>query len=87
MQERDEDVAAHYVGVLKDICLLNYGPVSSSIVLIQCEWVWNGIDIRGNPTYQQNEAKFLLANFQYIMAKHEEPFIFPSQAQHVFFCK
>ncbi len=50
-QMRDENVAIQYVGVLKDIYLLDYGPISSPIVLMRCEWVWNGNDIRGNPTY------------------------------------
>jgi hypothetical protein len=47
--------------------------------------VCNGTNIRGNPIYQQIEAIFLLANFHHIMANHEKPFIFPSQAQQVFF--
>jgi hypothetical protein len=85
MRVHDEDVAIHCVGVLKNIYLLNYGPISNPIILMQCEWVWNGIDIRGNLNYRQDEAKILLANFRYIMANHEEPFIFPSQAQQVFF--
>jgi len=76
MQVRDEDVAIHYDGVLKDICLLNYGLVSSPTILMRCKWVQNGINIKGNLTYWQDEVGFLLANFRYIMAKHEEPFFF-----------
>ncbi len=45
----------------------------------------NGIETRGNSTYQRDEAGFLLANFCYIMVDHEEPFILPSQTQDVFF--
>jgi hypothetical protein len=44
MQVHDEDVAVvHYVGVLKDICLVNYGPISSPIVLVWCEWCGMGL--------------------------------------------
>jgi hypothetical protein len=85
MQVHDEDVDVQYISVLKDIYLLDYDPVSSPIVLMQCEWVQNGIETRGNLTYQRDEAEFLLANFRYIMVDHEEPFIFPSQTQEVFF--
>lgn len=84
MQVHDEDVNVQYVNVLKDIYLLDYDPMSSPIVLMQCEWVQNGIEIRGNLTYQWDEAGFLRANFHYIMVDREEPFIFPSQTQEVF---
>jgi hypothetical protein len=49
MQVRDEDVAIKYVGVLKDIPfkLWSNFKFSSSYG----EWVRNGTNIRGNPTY------------------------------------
>jgi hypothetical protein len=47
--------------------------------------VRNGTNIRGNSIYQWNEVRLLLANFCHIMANYEKPFIFPSQAQQVFF--
>ncbi len=34
----------------------------------------NGIDIKVNPTYKHDEARFLLANSRYLMEDHEEPF-------------
>jgi hypothetical protein len=32
------DVSVNYIGVVKDIFKLNYGPLSSSIVLLRCQW-------------------------------------------------
>jgi len=79
MQVHDEDIVVQYIDVLKDIYVLNYGPISTPIIFMQCEWVRNGTNRRGNSTYQQDEVGILLANFHHIMANHEEPFIFPSQ--------
>jgi hypothetical protein len=52
---------------------------------MQCAWVPNGSDVRGNPTYKQDEVGFLFANFSYMMVEDEKPFIFPTQAQQVFY--
>jgi hypothetical protein len=41
-----------YVETLKEILQLDYGPMTSPIVLFHCNWVKNGIDYRGNPTYK-----------------------------------
>jgi hypothetical protein len=41
-----------YVGILKEILKLDYGPMFSPIVLFCCSWVKNGIDNRGNPIYK-----------------------------------
>jgi hypothetical protein len=64
---------------------LDYGPMSSPIVLFCCSWMKNGIDNRGNPTYKQDNADFWLANFWHLLHKLNEPFVFPSQIQQVFF--
>ncbi len=74
-----------YVGVLKDIILLNYGPVSQPVVLFKCDWVTLGFDKWGNPTYRQDEDGFLLANFHNLKAEVTKPFVFPSQVQQVFY--
>ncbi|CAK9271840.1 unnamed protein product [Sphagnum jensenii] len=74
-----------YVGVLKDIILLNYRPVSQPMVLFKCDWVTPGFDRWGNPTYKQDEDGFLLANFRNLKAEVTEPFVFPSQVQQVFY--
>jgi hypothetical protein len=37
--------------------------MSSPIVLFYFNWAKNGIDNRGNPTYKQDNADLLLANF------------------------
>jgi hypothetical protein len=39
-----------YVGVLKDIILLDYGHVSQLVVFFKCDWVTHGSDKWGNPT-------------------------------------
>jgi hypothetical protein len=64
--EGSEDVVLgviQYVGILKQILKLDYGPMSSPIVLFRCSWVKNGTDNRGNPTYKRDNAGFLIANF------------------------
>jgi hypothetical protein len=82
--EDARDVAVNYVGVVKDILKLNYGPVHTSVILLCCEWVRRH-DNRGNPTYIRDEAGFLVVNFRHKMPKLAEPFIFPSQATQVIY--
>jgi len=74
-----------YVGVLKDIILLNYRPVSQPVVLFKCDWVTPRFDRWGNPMYKRDEDGFLLANFRNLKAEVTEPFVFPSQVQQVFY--
>ncbi len=83
----DEHASIRYVGVFKDILRLDYGPISTPIILMRCAWVQNESDVKGNPTYRRNEVGFLLANFQYMKVEEEGPFLFPTQAQQVFFIK
>ena len=78
------DVTVNYVGVVKDILKIDYGPVSTPVISLRCEWVRRH-DNRGNPTYDRDEAGFLCVNFRNRMAKSAEPFIFPSQATQVFY--
>jgi len=33
------DVAVNYVGVLKDILQLDYGPLNLPVVLLRCKWM------------------------------------------------
>jgi hypothetical protein len=44
----------------------------------------NGNDNKGNPTYKQKDS-YLLASFQHLLHDFNEPFVFLSQVQHVFF--
>ncbi len=69
----------HYVETSKQILQLGYNLMSSAIFLFCCSWVKNGIDNKGNPTYKQDEASFLLANFRHLLYEFDEPFVFPSQ--------
>jgi hypothetical protein len=47
--------------------------------------VKNEVDRRGHPTYKRDEDGFLLANFNALKANDDEPFVFPTQVQHVFY--
>jgi hypothetical protein len=49
---------------------------------MQCAWIKNGNDVKGNPTYRQDEVGFLVCHFQYMMANNEKPF-FSAQAQQM----
>jgi hypothetical protein len=78
------DVAVNYVGVVKDILKLDYGPIHTPMILFRCEWIRED-DNRGNPTYVRDEVRFLFVNFRHKMPKLAEPFIFPSHALQVFY--
>jgi hypothetical protein len=56
-----------YVGTLKEILQLDYGPMASPIVLFHCNWVKNGTNNKGNPTYKRDDVRFLLANFHHML--------------------
>ncbi len=62
-----------YVGVLKDILQLDYGTMSTPIVLFRCDWVRNASNNRGNPTYKRDDAGFLMANFRHMLLEDIEP--------------
>jgi hypothetical protein len=78
------DVSVNYVGVVKDILKLDYGPMSRSIVLMRCQWV-NRLDNRGNPTYIRDDAGFLIVNVRHSLPRMSDPFIFTTQATQVFY--
>jgi hypothetical protein len=78
------DVSVNYVGVLRDILKLDYGPMRTPVILLRCEWIKRS-DNRGNPTYVQDEAGFLVVNFWHKLPSMCDPFIFPNQATQVFF--
>ena len=82
--ENAQESFVNYVGVLKDVLELDYGALSSKIILLRCDWVKRQ-DNRGNPTYTKDESGFLVVNFQHTLPRLSEPFIFPSQGTQVFF--
>ena len=69
--------SVNYVGILKDVLELDYGVVHTKIILMRCEWV-KSQDNRGNPTYQRDDAGFLVVNFRHKLPRMAEPFIFSS---------
>jgi hypothetical protein len=78
------DLSVNYVGVLKDILKLDYGPVRTPILLFRCKWI-KSEDNRGNATYISDDAGFLVVNFRYKLPRTCDPLIFPSQTIQVFF--
>jgi hypothetical protein len=78
------DVFVNYVGLVKDILKLNYGPMRTPVILLCCEWM-KRFDNRGNPTYVRDAAGFLVVIFRHMLPSMSELFIFPSQATQVFF--
>lgn len=81
MPTRDVDarnVSMNYVGVLKDIFRLDYGPMQTHVIIFRCEWIkWR--DNWANPAYVWNDVGFFMVNFHKLPLMFE-PFIFPSQA-------
>jgi hypothetical protein len=73
------------VGVLKEIILLDYRPISMPIILFECEWVKNEGDRWGDPTYKHDEDGFLLANFCALKVKDDKPYAFLAQVHQVFY--
>jgi hypothetical protein len=82
--EDARDVSVNYIGVLRNILKLDYGPMRTPVILLRCEWIKRS-DNRENPTYVQDEAGFLVVNFRHKLPSMCDPFIFPSQATQVFF--
>jgi hypothetical protein len=78
------EVFVNYVGVLKDILKLDYGPLHTLVIILRCEWMKRQ-DNQGNPTYTKDDAGFLIVNFHHKLPRVEEPFIFSSQAIKSFF--
>ena len=78
-----EPATLNYVGVLKDILKLNYGPLRTPIIVFRCEWMKQR-DAWGNHTYVRDDAGFMVVNFRHKVPKMLDPFIFPSQATQVF---
>jgi hypothetical protein len=64
------------MGILEDIILFYYGPISILIIVFKCNWVKNEVDRWGNPTYKRDQDGFLLANFRVFKVKDEEPYVF-----------
>jgi hypothetical protein len=82
--EDAREVSINYVGVLKDILKLDYGPLHTHVNLMKCEWM-KRVENRGNNTYARDEAGFLLVNFRHKLPRMADPFIYPTQAIQVFF--
>lgn len=83
MSEGSESIVLNYVGVLKDILKLNYGPLCTLVILCRCEWMKH-CNNWGNLTYVINNVVLMVVNFCHKVPKMSEPFIFPNQATQVF---
>jgi hypothetical protein len=60
--EDARELSINYVGILKDILKLNYGPLHIPTIMMNCEWM-KRVGNRGNNTYTRDEARFLVVNF------------------------
>ncbi|KAM0920283.1 hypothetical protein ACQ4PT_007619 [Festuca glaucescens] len=73
-----------YYGRVIDIVELNYSG-QFSVVLFKCEW----IDVFSEEGIQKDKYGYTLVNFSHLMHKGDkiehEPFIFPDQADQVFY--
>jgi hypothetical protein len=86
-QGREDEVLGtiQYAGILKEILQLNYGLISSPITLFHCQRVKNETHNRRNPTYMRDDVGFFLANFLRFLHEFDEPFVFLSKVQQVYF--
>lgn len=78
------NVLINYIGILKDILKLDYGPLHAPVILLRCEW-FKQEDNRGNSTYKRDEVGFLVANSHHKLPRLSDSFIFYSQVIQVFF--
>ena len=72
-----QGVSLNYVGVLKDILKLDYGPLKTPIILFLSEWMKRE-DNCDNPTYIKDDSGILVVKFCHTLPWMSEPFIFPS---------
>jgi hypothetical protein len=64
----------NYVGVLKDILKLDYGPMRHPVILLRSEWIkWK--DNHGNPTYIRDDVGFLVVNFRHKLQSNPSLFL------------
>jgi hypothetical protein len=88
-EHRDEDMGRGwmkmgYVGELTDIWLLDYGEISTPVILLKGAWVrqvWGG----PRPAMRKDSDGLLQANFRQLLDEWDEPFVFPSQVEQAFF--
>jgi hypothetical protein len=73
------EVSINYVRILKEILKLDYGPLHTPVILMNCKWL-KRVDNRGNSTYTQDEVGFLIVNSRHKLPRMAKPFIFPSHA-------
>ena len=83
MSSTESDLTTlNYVGVLKDILKLNYGPLRTPIIVFRCEWM-KQCDNWGNPTYVRDDVGFMVVNFRHKVPKMSNLFFLAKQ--HKFF--
>ncbi|KAL2611864.1 hypothetical protein R1flu_023556 [Riccia fluitans] len=75
---QDKDIS--HVGVLVRILQLDYGLGVDNPVLFQGKWVRNDAT-----SFKHDRDGFLMANLRKWLSNRDDPFIFPSQVEQVFF--
>ena len=64
---------------------MNYGNMTTSIALMEYDWVRTGIDKMVEPIHKRDEIDFMLANFPFMLQPPIDAFVFSSQIQQVFY--
>jgi hypothetical protein len=75
-----------YVGVLTDILKLNYGPLSSPMILFRGKWGDSKSEPKERATIRYDETRLLQANFASELSSSKKmDYVLASQVQQVFF--
>ena len=82
--EQSAGTGKDYVGVLKDIFLLDYDDIKTPVIVFSCVWK-RRYDNQRKSTYVRDSIGFLVVNFRFNTSKSVDPFVFPSQCNQVFF--
>lgn len=73
-----------YVGELVDVWRLNYGAVSTPVILMKGVWV-RSAHTGYRPGMRIDRHGFFIADFRSTLPEWEDPFVFPWQVEQAFF--
>lgn len=73
-----------YVGLLKDILVLDYGDLKTPIIILSYKWKKH-TDSHNNSTYVRDDDGIIVVNFKHNVPKAVDPYAFSSQCTQVFF--
>ena len=79
-------IADPFIGELVQILRVDYGPTRLPIVLFRGKWVRPQTS-RKPSSFKADSDGFTCANFKQLLPLDEDPYVFPSVAQQVFFMR